>query len=207
MHFYCISDRFAHRKIAACAAASAALLLGACAQFRNPNVITSPKAVTGVTAPEPTPEEAALPEKIRIDPMAVYPGDKIAPAPPKKGKLEQIDCKVGEEDLHARMAVEARAGQIVSFAYYSKWKPRTCSIHMQRTTPFAKWKQTPDGATRVQSPNGMFVVRTKADAYEFEFFDVERMKFCGMMGYINGTMTVKRKASPAECNVIGVMDR
>lgn len=55
-----------------------------------------------------------VPEPPRIDPMADVPGDMPLAA------LERIDCTSGEEDLHARMALEARGGQLASFAYYSK---------------------------------------------------------------------------------------
>jgi hypothetical protein len=59
----------------------------------------------------------------------------------------------------------------------------------------------------VQTPHGSFLIRALSNAYEFEFFDVERQKFCGMDGYINGTMTIRRKLSNPECSVAGLLDR
>lgn len=141
----------------------------------------------------------------KIDPMADVPGDKPLPVV-RQGAVERIDCMSGEEDLHARIAFEAQSGQVLSFAYYSKWKPRTCSLDFARDTDGAKWRLTPDGATRVYTPHGRFLIHTRADAYVFEFEQVQRAKFCGMSGEINGTITVKRGSGKPECSVMGVMD-
>src|ERR1700704_1974779 len=61
-----------------------------------------------------------------------------AKAPPKK--REVLVCKLGTEDNHARIAVELLGGKIEDFAYYSKWKPRTCSLSVQRGDAYSKWK-------------------------------------------------------------------
>ncbi len=140
-----------------------------------------------------------------MDPMGDIFGD--GPLPVAQGAVEQIDCKTGEEDLHARMALEAHGGQVTWFAYYSKWKPRTCSIDFEFLDSKSKWRLTAEGATRVQSPFGSFIIRTNPDEYVFEFRDIQRMRFCGMMGTTNGTMTIRRKVAPPECSVQGVMDR
>jgi hypothetical protein len=139
-----------------------------------------------------------------VDPMAAVAGDK--PLPVLQGVLERIDCTSGKEDLHARIALEARGGQIASFAYYSKWKPRTCSMDFDRNDPKVKWRLMPDGGTRVQTPQGIFVIRARPDSYLFEFQKISRQKFCGMLGQINGTMTILRKVHPPECSVVGVLD-
>jgi hypothetical protein len=152
--------------------------------------------------PQPQPE-IAQPQIPKIDPLADVPGDK--PLPVAQGAVERIDCMNGEEDLHARMALEARGGRIESFAYYSKWKPRTCAFDFARNTPGTKWRLTPDGATRVHTPQGRFLIRTRADAYVFEFEQVQRNRFCGMPGQINGSMTIKRGGAP-QCSVVGIMD-
>lgn len=141
---------------------------------------------------------------VRIDPMADVPGDK--PLPALQGALERIDCMSGVEDQHARMALEARGGRVAGFAYYSKWKPRTCAFDFSRTTTGTKWRLTPDGATRVHTPQGRFLIRSSADAYVFEFEQVQRNKFCGMPGSINGSMTIKRGSGTPECSVVGIMD-
>ncbi len=141
----------------------------------------------------------------KIDPMAEVPGDKPLPAA-LQGALERIDCMNGVEDLHARIAFEARGGQVLNFAYYSKWKPRTCALDFVRNAPGTKWRKTPDGATRVHTPQGRFLIRTRADAYVFEFEQVQRNRFCGMPGEINGTMTIRRGAGKPECAAAGIMD-
>ena len=174
------------------------VLLGACAQA--PVMRPPPADLAGIERQESSagPVDAA-------DQMADVQGDQALQDP--GGRIEQIDCKVGTEDLHARMALEAHDGQVVSFAYYSKWRPRTCSLDMQRDDPAAKWRVTANGDTRVQTRHGSFLIRALSDAYEIEFLDVERQKFCGMDGYTNGTMTIKRGSGNPECSVTGLLDR
>lgn len=190
-----------------------AVLLGACAQqapvmrpdrerAMDPKV-TSPPAGA---APQVVPQEVPpMPEPVWIDPMADLPGDRTLPD--LRGSIEKIDCTSGVDELHARMALEARGGQIASFAYYSKWKPYTCSLDIKRDDPQTKWRLTADGATRVQTPNGSFLIRALADSYLFEFQNVRRQRFCGMLGYINGTMTITRESSNPQCSVNGLLDR
>jgi hypothetical protein len=176
----------------------AAIFLGACSQR---------KPVMQPDQPQPQVDLPAViepPPVVKINPMADVPGDK--PLPGLRGAVERIDCKSGKENLHARIAFEARGGQLAYFAYYSKWKPRTCSLDFARHAPGTKWRLTPDGATRVHTPHGRFLIRTRADAYVFEFEQVQRQKFCGMSGEINGSMTVKRRAGTTECSVVGIMD-
>ncbi len=171
------------------------LLFSACATKRAPPV--TPKPEPQVEIPEPAP----------IDPMADVAGDRPLNVALAKGATERYDCKVGEDDLHARIAFEARGGQVQGFSYYSKWTPRTCSVDIQPTDNRLKWRMTQDGSTRIQSPDGVIVVRTQPDAYVFEFQRVQRMKYCGMMGVINGIMTIRRQTPEPECSVQGVMDR
>jgi hypothetical protein len=177
-----------------------AILLGACAQqeplMRLPEEPRPPVGRPAVIAPPPA--------AVEIDPMADVPGDE--PLPALRGATERIDCMTGNEDLHARIAFEARGGQLTYFAYYSKWKPRTCSLDFERNASGTKWRLTPDGATRVHTPQGRFLIRTRDDAYVFQFEQVERRKFCGMPGQINGSMTVKRGASMPTCSAVGIMD-
>lgn len=178
-----------------------AVLLGACAQ-QQPLVMRPPPAELGIIEPEEISPEVG-PDA--VDLMADVQGDRLLPA--LAGKVERIDCMVGSEDLQARMAMEARGGRIAGFAYYSKWRPRTCSLDMQRDDPAIKWRLTADGATRVQTPHGSFLIRVDEEAFVFEFWDVNRQKFCGMEGYTNGTMTIKRHSAKPECSVAGLLDR
>lgn len=187
--------RINYESVRAPALAVLLLFLGACVQ----------KPILTPEQPQPQPQpEVVQPQIPRIDPLADVPGDK--PLPLAQGAVERIDCVNGEEDLHARMALEARGGRIESFAYYSKWKPRTCAFDFARTTPGTKWRLTPDGATRVHTPQGRFLIRTQPDAYVFQFEQVQRNRFCGMPGEINGSMTIRRRAAPPQCSVSGIMD-
>ena len=178
-----------------------AVLLGACAQ-QQPLVMRPPPAELVIIEPELKSPEVDFDA---ADPMADVPGDRLLPA--LAGKVERIDCLVGSEDLQARMAMEARGGHIASFAYYSKWRPYTCSMDLRRDDPAIKWRLAADGATRVQTPHGSFLIRVDADAFVFEFWDVERQKFCGMEGFTNGTMTIKRDTGKPECSVAGLLER
>lgn len=179
----------------------AAALLGACAQ-QQPLVMRPPPPELVNIEPDVTSADA---EPGTADRMADFPGDRLLPA--LAGKVERIDCKVGSEDLQARMAMEARGGHIASFAYYSKWRPRTCSMDLRRDDPAIKWRLTDEGATRAQTPHGIFLIRVDEDAYVFEFWDVSRQKYCGMEGFTNGTMTIKRKTGEPVCSVAGLLDR
>lgn len=191
---------------AGCMSAVMVLLLGACAQTSMQTSSTAmrpPPADIPRIEPDGQVEPEGLPEE--ADRLADVPGDQRLPA--LTGKVEQIDCKSGVEDVHARMAIEARGGQVASFAFYSKRKPRTCSMDVSRDTPYVKWRQTADGSTRVQTLHGPILIRTLRDGYEFEFQNVARQKICGMDGTLNGTMTIKRKGRKTECSVAGLLDR
>jgi hypothetical protein len=186
-----------------CVCAVVTMMLGACAQ-QAPVMRPPPASIVKMIEPEMEAISSEIePDVTKL--MADVKGDKALPE--LNGEIEQIDCKSGVEDLQARIAIEAHGGQIESFAYYSKWRPRTCSLEIQRHDPDTKWRLTADGATRVQTPHGMFLIRVRSDAYVFEFQNVERQKFCGMTGYTNGTMTIKRRSSKPECSVTGLLDR
>jgi len=192
------------------AALLASLLLAACAPLQWPRRAPPPPSRPAPERPAPPvvpspPVEPARPvEPTELDPMAEIPGD--GPLPPLQGSREQIDCLSGRPDLHARIAIDALGGEIASFAYYSRWNFYTCSIDLQRDGPYARWRRTPDGATRVQTPHGSFVIRAEADAYVFEFRDVERMRWCGMFGTINGRMKILRNSPVPNCTAEGIMD-
>jgi hypothetical protein len=124
---------------------------------------------------------------------------------PPRGPIEKYDCKVGTEDEHARIAVLAQGGQVQSVAYYGKWKPRTCSVHLQRGDAYSQWKDTGD-ATTITTEHGDFLIQVSRGEYQFYFREVDRMHYCGMMGKLNGSMTVTR-GPKRQCTVVGIMDR
>lgn len=118
-------------------------------------------------------------------------------------KVERLACMLGTEDRHARIAVELKGGSVDNFAYYSKWKPRTCSVHIARGDPYSKW-QDYGAHTTVVTENGTFLIEHARTEIQFMFRDVDRMFYCGMEGKIRGSLTVKR--GKRECVLEGVMD-
>lgn len=142
------------------------------------------------------------------------PAAKAAPGPaakgpaakgPPRGPIERYDCRIGTEDQHARIALQAQGGQVQSVAYYSKWKPRTCSVHLQRGDAFSRWKDTGD-ATTISTEHGDFLIQVSRGEYQLFFREVDRMHYCGMMGRLNGSMKVTR-GPKRQCSVEGIMDR
>lgn len=130
-------------------------------------------------------------------------GLSVAEAPSRR--LEKLMCFTGDEDRHARIGVELVSGQVTSFAYYSKWKPRTCSIEARRDGPYSRWEDK--GATSTVTlidQKGVIVIERKGGGYHFSFRNVDRGRYCGMDGKINGSLTVMRGRS--KCEVQGVMD-
>ncbi len=124
---------------------------------------------------------------------------------PPRGPVEKYDCKIGTEDEHARLALLAQGGEVQSIAYYSKWKPRTCSVHLQRGDAYSKWNDTGD-ATVINTEFGDFLIQRSKSEYQLFFREVDRMHYCGMMGKLNGSMTVTR-GPRRQCSVVGIMDR
>lgn len=122
-----------------------------------------------------------------------------------RGRLEKLSCRLGTEDRHARIAVELIGGRVRSFAYYSKWKPRTCSVYIVRDDAYSQWKDT-GGVTLVtlNEEKGAFLIDHGRRAVKFLFRDIDRERFCGMEGKITGTLTVTRGRS--RCELEGVMD-
>lgn len=183
------------------------LLLAGCAPLRlpfpsMPGAEQDPKVPTDPSATS-APSQGGIELPVE-DPMRVHPGDR--PLPRTLGKVERIDCRSGEEELQARIAFEARGDQVLNFAYYSRWNFRTCSISLDQTSSNVRWRLTPDGATRVQTPHGSFLIKADAESYRFEFLNVERMKFCGMFGRIRGELVVQRRTNPPRCEAKGILD-
>jgi hypothetical protein len=122
-----------------------------------------------------------------------------------RGKLEKLSCKLGTEDRHARIAVELIGERVKSLAYYSKWKPRTCSVYIVRDDSFSKWEDT--GSVTVvtlKEEKGAFLIENSRTSVKFLFRDIDRERFCGMSGKITGSLTVTRGSD--QCALEGVMD-
>ena len=121
-------------------------------------------------------------------------------------KVEKLACKLGTEDEHARIAVELWDGRVNRFAYYSKWKPRTCSMEVERGDAYSKWEDTGDvTVVTLIEDNGAFLIDHKRNRFHFIFREIDRMRYCGMEGKVSGSLTIFR--GRPQCELEGVMER
>ena len=125
----------------------------------------------------------------------------------KSARTEILTCRDGTENRHARIGVVLLGGKVDSFAYYSKWKPRTCSIYLKRRgDPFSTWNDR-GSVTQIRTARGQFQIEPvphDKNAYRFVFRDVDRERYCGMDGKINGTLIVRKGSE--RCEVAGIME-
>lgn len=127
-----------------------------------------------------------------------------APTRILRGKTETLTCREGTEDRHARIGVVLVGGKVDSFAYYSKWKPRTCSIYLQRSRdPHSRWSDK-GSVTNVNLEQGLFLIEHGKGEYRFVFRDIDRERYCGMDGTLNGTLTIRQGSE--RCEVAGIME-
>ena len=123
-----------------------------------------------------------------------------------KPKVEKLACKLGTEDQHARIAVELVNGRVNRFAYYSKWKPRTCSMEVQRDDAYSKWVDTGDvTVVTLIEDKGAFLIDHERNRVHFIFREIDRMRYGGMEGKVSGSLTIFR--GKPQCELDGVMDR
>ena len=156
------------------------------------------------TDPQKKPEAAQKTQAQKSPPKTQSDPKKKTAAKAPPGKLEKLTCMRGSEDEQARIAVEVVGGKVQSFAYYSKKKPRTCSVHVQRDDAYSRWSD--EGRfSKVTTENGDFLIENRPRDVKFLFRDVDRMHYCGMeIGKINGTLTVTR--GKRECAVEQLME-
>jgi hypothetical protein len=140
--------------------------------------------------------------------IALSPAITSAQKKPQKSvrpKVEHLACTLGTEDRHARIAIELVDGKVNRFAYYSKWKPRTCSMEVERDDAYSKWADTGDvTVVTLVEEMGAFLIDHERSKFRFIFRDIDRMRYCGMEGKINGSLTLWR--GRRECDLQGVMD-
>jgi len=110
-----------------------------------------------------------------------------------KGKRERIDCMVGTEDRQARIAIEAYGGKVHNFAWYGKTKPRTCSMDVRRGDSYSNWEDNGNHTVvTLIDETGAFLIDQDKGRYHFIFREIDRMRYCGMHGKLNGSLTVVR---------------
>lgn len=120
-------------------------------------------------------------------------------------RLEKLSCRLGTEDRHARIAVELIGGRVKSIAYYSKWKPRTCSVYIVRDDAWSVWKDSGNVTmVTLNEDKGAFLIDYQRRGVKFLFRSIDRERFCGMEGKITGSLTVTRGRD--RCELVGVMD-
>ena len=125
---------------------------------------------------------------------------------PARVKVEKLACRLGTEDEHARIAVQLADGKVDSFAYYSKWKPQTCSMDVKRGDAYSTWEDA--GSRTVVTlfeDNGAFLIEHAPGRYHFIFRNIDRMRYCGMEGKVSGSLTIFR--GRPQCVLEGVMNR
>jgi hypothetical protein len=142
--------------------------------------------------------------------LAGAPGDGAAnekrAMKPVARKVETLACTLGTEDQHARIAVEVLDGRVHRFAYYSKWKPRTCSLEIARGDAYSQWSDHgPTTAVLLMEETGSFWIDHGQGRFHFTFTDIDRVRYCGMEGKINGYLTIRR-ADP-KCELQGLMEQ
>lgn len=122
-------------------------------------------------------------------------------------KIEKLACALGTQDNHARIAVELVNGRVNRFAYYSIWKPRTCSMEVERGDVYSRWEDT--GSVTVvtlSEDTGAFLIGHEAGKrFHFIFRDIDRMRYCGMEGKVSGSLTIAR--GEPRCTLDGVMEK
>ena len=166
----------------------------------------APQKTASKAAPTPTRKTSA-----KAAPATLKTAYKPASAPTasataalQHGKTETLTCRDGTEDRHARIGVVLIGGKVDSFAYYSKWKPRTCSIYLQRTRdPYSKWTDK-GSVTNVSLEQGLFLIEHGKGQYRFVFRDIDRERYCGMDGTLNGTLAIRKGTE--RCEVTGIME-
>jgi hypothetical protein len=144
-------------------------------------------------------------KKVVISKVAPSVVNKAPPVTVLRGPAERLTCMLGTEDRHARIGVDLVGGRVKGFAYYSKWKPRTCSVNLMRNDAYSQWQDS-HGVTVVHLSEDMgeFMIEYEPKQVKFIFHDIQRDRFCGMPGKISGSLTVRR--GQRECVLEGVMD-
>ena len=97
-------------------------------------------------------------------------------------------------------------GRVNRFAYYSKWKPRTCSMEVERDDAYSKWEDTGNvTVVTLIEDKGAFLIDHERNRYHFIFREIDRVRYCGMEGKVSGSLTIYR--GKPQCVLEGVMEK
>ena len=127
-----------------------------------------------------------------------------AAKPSRAPVLEKFSCRTGPNDEQARLIVEVVKSRPMEFAYYSRLGTSVCSIHGRRGDAYTKWKDEAGGRTAVSLLAGNAQLEYQPGHFLIKFAEVDRMRYCGMYGELNGSVEVSSKKS--ECGLTGVFD-
>jgi len=123
---------------------------------------------------------------------------------PRAPLMERFSCRTGPNDEQARLIVEVVKSRPMEFAYYSRLGTSVCSIHGRRGDAYTKWEDNGSGKTAVRLLEGTAQLEYKPGHFSIKFAEVDRMRYCGMEGELNGSVEVSSKKS--ECALSGVFD-
>ena len=123
---------------------------------------------------------------------------------PRAPLMERFSCRTGPNDEQARLIVEVVKSRPMEFAYYSRLGISVCSIHGRRGDAYTKWEDNGSGKTAVRLLEGTAQLEYKPGHFSIKFAEVDRMRYCGMEGELNGSVEVSSKKP--ECALTGVFD-
>ena len=140
-------------------------------------------------------------------PMAADTAKAAKAAKPVRAPLlEKLSCRTGPNDEQARLIVMAVKGRVMEFAFYSRLGTRVCSIHAQRGDSFTKWEdnEAHSGSAAIKLLTGSAQLEYQPGHALIKFAEVDRLKYCGMYGELNGSVEVFSKKP--ECGLAGVFE-
>jgi len=118
--------------------------------------------------------------------------------------MEKFSCRTGPNDEQARLIVEVVKSRPMEFAFYSRLGTSVCSIHGRRGDAYTKWEDGEGGRTSVRLLVGNAQLEYRPGYFLIKFNEVDRMRYCGAHGELNGSVEVSR--NKPECGLSGVFD-
>lgn len=122
------------------------------------------------------------------------------PSHAQKTRTEIVACTFGPFERQVRFAMEWARGKPQSVAFWSSSGSYRCSFDAKRDDAFSKWADygnstlvtllRGNGATLIEKEHNVFLIRVK---------ELDRMRFCGTEGEINGVLTITRTKTRTEC--------
>lgn len=121
---------------------------------------------------------------------------------PRAPAMEKFSCRTGPNDEQVRLIAQVVKSRPMEFAYYSRLGTSVCSIHGRRGDAYTKWEDRGGGKTAVRLLAGSAQLEYRLGHFSIKFAEVDRMRYCGMYGELNGSVEVSKGKS--ECRLDGV---